>query len=80
LNEKSPEAHDVPYGNGVSNISCHPDRAQAARFGGNVSIEYEYNWDESVFDAAQCVGFVRGFGSKYKYLDFVAYDDRRKSN
>jgi sugar phosphate isomerase/epimerase len=64
LNEKSPDAHDVPYGNGVSNIPAILTELKRQGFVGNVSIEYEYNWDNSVYDAAQCVGFVRGFGSK----------------
>lgn len=64
LNEKSPSAHDVPYGEGVSNIPAVLRELQRQGFVGNVSIEYEYNWDNSVLDAAQCVGFVRGLGSK----------------
>jgi sugar phosphate isomerase/epimerase len=64
LNEKSPDAHDVPYGNGVSNIPAILTELKRQGFVGNVSIEYEYNWDDNVLDAAQCVGFVRGFGSK----------------
>ncbi len=31
-------------------------------FEGNVSIEYETNWDASLPDVAQCVGYVRGIG------------------
>ena len=33
-------------------------------FSGNVSIEYEYNWKDNVPDAAQCIGFVRGYGAR----------------
>jgi sugar phosphate isomerase/epimerase len=64
LNEKSPSAHDVPYGNGVSNIPGILRELKRQGFAGNVSIEYEDNWDGNVLDAAQCIGFVRGFGSK----------------
>ena len=64
LNEKSPDAHDVPYGEGVSNIPAILTELKRQGFVGNVSIEYEYNWDNSVLDAAQCIGFIRGFGSK----------------
>ena len=35
-------------------------------FAGNISVEYEYNWDHSVPEIAQCVGFVRGWGSTQK--------------
>jgi sugar phosphate isomerase/epimerase len=64
LNEKSPDAHDVPYGEGVSNIPAILIELKRQGFVGNVSIEYETNWDNNVLDAAQCIGFIRGFGSK----------------
>jgi sugar phosphate isomerase/epimerase len=62
LSEKSPNAHDVPFGNGVSNIPGILDELKRQHFAGNASIEYEYNWLNSVTDVAQCVGFVRGYG------------------
>ena len=64
LNEKSPDAHDVPYGTGVSNIPGILDELKRQHFAGNVSIEYESNWKNSVIDVAQCVGFIRGYGAK----------------
>jgi sugar phosphate isomerase/epimerase len=62
LNERSPSAHDVPYGNGVSNIPAILTELKRQGFVGNVSIEYEFNWDNNAYDAAQCIGFVRGWG------------------
>src|SRR6185295_14983205 len=38
LNEKSPTAHDVPYGNGISNIAGVLHELQRQGFAGNVSI------------------------------------------
>ena len=32
-------------------------------FAGNLSIEYETKWDNSVPDVAQCVGYFRGYGA-----------------
>ena len=64
LNEKSPDAHDVPYGTGVSGISGILDELKRQHFNGNVSIEYEYNWMNNVPEVAQCVGFVRGYGTR----------------
>ncbi len=58
LNEKSPDAHDVPFGTGVSDVPGILEELKRQHFVGNVSIEYEY------IDAAQCVGFVRGYGQK----------------
>ncbi len=64
LNEKSMEGHDVPFGTGVSNIAGIIDELKRQHFVGNASIEYEYNWKDNVLDAAQCVGFVRGYGNR----------------
>ena len=61
LNEKSPGAHDVPWGEGVSDIPAVLDELKRQHFVGNISVEYEYNWDHSVTDVAQCIGFVRGY-------------------
>jgi len=61
LNEKSASAHDVPYGNGVSNIPGILTELKRQGFVGNVSVEYEFNWDNNAYDAAQCIGFVRGW-------------------
>ena len=64
LNEKSPDAHDVPAGTGVSGIADILAELKHQNFVGNISIEYEYNWKNSVTDVAQSVGFVRGLGAK----------------
>ena len=40
------------------------DELKRQHFVGNVSIEYEYNWKDNVVDAAQCIGFVRGYGAR----------------
>ena len=63
LNEKSPNAHDVPYGTGVCNVTGIIDELKRQNFAGNASIEYEYNWAGSLPEVAQCVGFVRGYGA-----------------
>jgi sugar phosphate isomerase/epimerase len=62
MNEMSPTAHDVPCGTGVSNVAGILDELKRQDFTGNISIEYEYNWKNNVIDAAQCVGFIRGYG------------------
>jgi sugar phosphate isomerase/epimerase len=55
--------HDVPFGTGVGNISGILEELKRQGFDGNISIEYEYNWTNSVVDVAQCIGFVRGFSA-----------------
>jgi sugar phosphate isomerase/epimerase len=62
LNQVGPNAHDVPYGTGVSDIPGILEEFKAQGFTGNISIEYEYNWESSVPEVAQCIGFVRGYG------------------
>jgi len=64
LNEKKLEAHDVPYGTGVSDIPAILKELKKQKFVGNVSVEYEYDWTNSVPEIAQCIGFVRGYGVK----------------
>jgi sugar phosphate isomerase/epimerase len=56
------EAHDVPYGAGVSKIKAVLDELKAQGFNGNISIEYEYNWTTSVPEVKQCIDFVRAYG------------------
>jgi sugar phosphate isomerase/epimerase len=55
---------DTVYGNGVSDIAGILTELKAQGFDGNISIEYENNWDHSVPDVAQCIGFVRGWAKR----------------
>jgi sugar phosphate isomerase/epimerase len=59
-------ARDVPYGTGVNDVALMLEELTKQKFSGNISIEYEANWDNNVLDAAQCIGFVRGWGAKNK--------------
>jgi sugar phosphate isomerase/epimerase len=63
LDKFGPDAHDVPFGTGVSDMAGILRAYKAMGFNGPGSVEYEYNWDTSVPEIAQCVGFVRGFRS-----------------
>ncbi|HEY3898710.1 MAG TPA: sugar phosphate isomerase/epimerase [Chthoniobacter sp.] len=64
LNAPLPSGHDVLWGTGVSDVPAILDEYKAQGFDGPISVEYEYNWDNSVIDAAACIGFVRGYGAK----------------
>jgi sugar phosphate isomerase/epimerase len=55
-------AHDRPYGLGVSDVPGILSSFKDMGFNGNISVEYEYNWEHSVPEVSQCIGFVRGFG------------------
>ena len=63
LSEKSHDAHDVPFGTGVSDIPAILTELKAQQFAGNISLEYEYHWENSAPECGQCVGFVRGYGA-----------------
>ncbi len=53
--------HDQPFGTGVIDIIAILDEVRKHGFAGNVSIEYEYNWDKSLAEVAQCVGYLRAY-------------------
>ena len=57
-------SHDVPYGTGVGEIGRVLEELKAQGFDGNISIEYEYNWDNSVPEVKQCIDFVRSWQPK----------------
>jgi sugar phosphate isomerase/epimerase len=64
LNEfGNPDAHDVPFGTGVSGINKVLDELKAQDFQGNISIEYEYHWTTSVPEIKQSIDFVRAYGA-----------------
>lgn len=62
LNRMGQGAHDVPFGTGVANLPAILDELNKQGFQGNISIEYEHNWDNSTPEVGQCIGFVRGYG------------------
>lgn len=58
LNEKNnKEAHDVIWGNGVCNMPGVLAELKAQQFKGMFSVEYEYNWYNSVPDVQASVKF-----------------------
>ena len=59
-------SHDVPYGEGVGEIGRVLDELKKQGFEGNISVEYEYNWDNNVPDVTKCIDFVRHHKSAAK--------------
>jgi sugar phosphate isomerase/epimerase len=57
LNEKGPKAHDVPWGTGISNAKGMLQELKRQQFRGAFCIEYEYNWENSVPEIAECAKF-----------------------
>lgn len=57
LNEKSPKAHDVPWGTGVSNVKGMMKELKRQKFKGAFCVEYEYHWENSSPEIAGCAKF-----------------------
>ncbi len=53
--------HDRPFGTGVLDLAGMLDAAIEAGFNGNVSIEYEHNWEASLAEISQCVGYLTAY-------------------
>ena len=56
--------HDVPFCTGVGRIGMCLDELKKQNFTGNISIEYEHNWDNNLPDVTKCVEFVRDYKPK----------------
>ena len=56
------KSDDLPYGTGKADVAAMLAEVRQHGFKGNASIEYETNWDHSLPDVGQCVGFVRAIG------------------
>ena len=58
------KSHDVPYGQGVGEIGRVLAELKEQGFDGNISIEYEHNWENSLPEVKQCIDFVRNWKPK----------------
>jgi sugar phosphate isomerase/epimerase len=58
-----PGNHDTIFGTGITDVPALLTELRRQKFDGNIAIEYEYNWQNSVPDIAQCIGFVRGWAA-----------------
>ena len=54
-------SHDRPFGTGVIDNIAILDEVRKHGFAGNVSIEYEHNWQSNQAEVAQCVGYLRAY-------------------
>ncbi len=59
VDEKS---EDQIFGRGKANVIGMLEYVRSNGFAGNVSIEYETNWDHSLADVSQCIGYIRAAG------------------
>ncbi|MBI5396455.1 MAG: sugar phosphate isomerase/epimerase [Verrucomicrobia bacterium] len=54
-----PGQHDVPFGTGALNLKGVLAELKRQGFKGNISIEYEHNWENSVPEITQCIEFFK---------------------
>jgi sugar phosphate isomerase/epimerase len=54
---ESKAMHDVPWGTGVGNIKAQMAELKRQHFHGAFCVEYEYNWENSMPEIAECVKF-----------------------
>jgi len=66
LNKNSRDAHDVPWGTGISNVSAMLKELKKQEFKGVFSIEYEYNWDNNVPEIAQSIEYFNKMSANLK--------------
>jgi sugar phosphate isomerase/epimerase len=57
LNEQDRKAHDVPWGSGVSQCKAMMAELKRQGFQGAYCVEYEYHWETSTPEIAECVKF-----------------------
>ena len=57
LNEMGPKAHDVPWGTGIGKSKELMAELKRQHFHGAFCVEYEYHWENSSPEIAQCVKF-----------------------
>jgi sugar phosphate isomerase/epimerase len=54
---ESKAMHDVPWGTGVGNVKGQMAELKRQHFQGVFGVEYEYHWDNSLPEIAECVKF-----------------------
>jgi len=67
LNEfGNPNAHDVIWGTGKADFEAILNELDRQKFKGVISIEYEYNWENSMPDLQQCIKYYNKTAEKFK--------------
>ena len=56
--------HDMPYGQGVSDVPAILNEFKRQGFSGPISVEYEYKQDNNLPEVTQCIAFVRDYKTK----------------
>ncbi len=64
------DAHDVPWGTGICNVEDILTELDRQKFKGSFSIEYEYNWLNSMPEISKCVAFFRKTAAELSDVKF----------
>jgi len=74
------DAHDVPWGTGVSQAGAILAELNRQKFEGVFSIEYEHNWLNSMPEISKCVAFFRKTAAELSDVRFRRLFRRNLSN
>lgn len=66
VSDKTPEAKDVPFGTGVSDVKAQLAELKRQKFAGVIAIEYENNMENNVEDVRACLDFIRRAAEQMK--------------
>jgi len=69
LNQMGPEAHDLPWGSGICDVKGMLMEIHRQKLKAVFSIEYEYHWDNSLPEIAQCVAYFDRVAVELAALD-----------
>src|SRR5277367_3158530 len=64
LNVPLPSGHDVPWGQGVSDVPGILNEYKEQGFVGPISVEYEYHQEDNLAEAKECIDYIRAYGEK----------------
>jgi len=56
--------HDEIFGKGIIDLKGILDEVRKHGFQGNVTIEYEHNWENNVPDITECVTYLKNYAAK----------------
>lgn len=56
--------HDLPYGQGVSDVPGILDEFKKQGFEGPISVEYEHKWENNLPEVTESIAFVRNYKPK----------------
>ena len=72
------ERHDVIWGSGSLDVKAMMKELARQNFNGVFSIEYEYNWENSVPDIKKCIQYFKEEAAKLEFVPKVELKSKAK--